>query len=77
MPLYPYTCDDCEAEFEALVTRVTDPLAVECPACGGTRVARGFGVPARGPASTPPATNCRGDGPPCGAQGCGRRAALD
>ena len=77
MPLYPYTCDDCAAEFEALVTKTTGEPKVECPSCGGSRVTRGFGVPARVTVATPPATNCRGDGPPCGAAGCGRRAFLD
>ena len=73
MPLYPYTCNDCANEFEALVARGTDESGVACPSCGRTNVTRGLGVPARVAASTQPATNCRGDGPPCGATGCGRQ----
>jgi putative FmdB family regulatory protein len=70
MPLYPFACSDCGAEFEALVTRPTADPKAECPSCGGLHVTRGFGVPAR-PAAEPQ-TNCRGDGPPCGAPLCGR-----
>ena len=77
MPLYPYTCNVCETSFEALVTRTTGEATVECPSCGGSTVTRGFGVPARVAVATPSATNCRGDGPPCGALGCGRRAVRD
>ncbi len=75
MPLYPFTCNDCGAEFEALVTRpMADPKA-ECPSCGGGNLARGLGVPAKvsSPAADLPLTNCRGDGPPCGAPWCGRK----
>ena len=77
MPLYPYTCNDCATEFEALVTKMTGEPKVECPSCGRTSVTRGLGVPARVAATISPPTNCRGDGPPCGAFGCGRRANSD
>jgi putative FmdB family regulatory protein len=70
MPLYPFRCSDCGTEFEALVAKVTADPNAECPSCGGLHVARGLGVPAR-PVSEL-RTNCRGDGPPCGAQWCGR-----
>jgi hypothetical protein len=40
-------------------------------------VDRLIALPAAGPSSGPspssPATNCRGDGPPCGAPWCGRK----
>jgi putative FmdB family regulatory protein len=72
MPLYPFTCSDCSTAFDALVTRTTGEAGTQCPSCGSQHVIRGFGVPARvtAPAAVP--TNCRGDGPPCGATGCGR-----
>ena len=78
MPLYPFACADCGHDFEALVTRPTADPTAECPACGSRQVTRGFGVPAK--VSAPagggrPATNCRGDGPPCGAAWCGRKNA--
>jgi putative FmdB family regulatory protein len=73
MPLYPFTCDDCGNAFDALVARPTAEPKAECPSCGGSKVSRGFGVPAKTTATTGlPTTNCRGDGPPCGAPWCGR-----
>ena len=76
MPLYPFTCNECGHSFDALIARpVADPTA-ECPGCGSRDVARGFGVPAQPIHSAVAATNCRGDGPPCGAVGCGRVRAT-
>jgi putative FmdB family regulatory protein len=74
MPLYPFSCSDCGTEFEELVTRPTTDPKTECPSCGGKNVARRFGVPAAVSTSGTelPQTNCRGDGPPCGAPWCGR-----
>ena len=71
MPLYPFTCSDCGAEFEALVTRPTADPKAECPSCGGPQVdPRTW---SSGPAGVGRRrTNCRGDGPPCGAPWCGR-----
>jgi putative FmdB family regulatory protein len=34
MPLYEYRCDSCGNQFE-LRQKFSDPLASECPACGG------------------------------------------
>jgi putative FmdB family regulatory protein len=73
MPLYPFACPDCETEFETLVARPSAAAAVECPNCSGKNVTRLLSLPAK--VTTPsdrPATNCRGDGPPCGASWCGR-----
>lgn len=73
MPLYEYTCRKCVHTFEALVMGPQDE-DVRCPACDGTEIDRGFGLPARGKVlDTAPATNCRGDGPACGAPWCGRK----
>jgi putative FmdB family regulatory protein len=70
MPLYEYACRTCDRTFEKLVTaRTAEP--VRCPGCGGDAVDRFAGVPTVGKAAGP-ATNCRGDGPPCGAPHCGR-----
>ena len=70
MPLFKYHCPACEHGFEVLAPgRADDP--VRCPACESDRPERVFGLPAVGrPAPAP--TNCRGDGPPCGAPRCGR-----
>lgn len=73
MPLYEYRCRECEREFELLVTRQAD-VAAECPSCRSSRVDRLIGLPARGRVvEATPATNCRGDGAPCGAPRCGRK----
>jgi putative FmdB family regulatory protein len=37
MPLYAYTCQDCEAEFELLVRASDTP---QCPACGSAKLAQ-------------------------------------
>jgi putative FmdB family regulatory protein len=71
MPLYPYSCDACGHTFEKVVPANGTAVDVACPECESTEVVRGFGLPAVGQAK-PAATNCRGDGPPCGAAGCGR-----
>lgn len=35
MPLYAYTCDACEAEFELLVRACDTPA---CPSCGSQKL---------------------------------------
>ena len=72
MPLYEYRCRKCEHEFEAIVSgRSGDE--VQCPECSADNIDRLIGLPARGKVTDgTSATNCRGDGPPCGAPRCGR-----
>jgi putative FmdB family regulatory protein len=74
MPLYEYGCKACDHVFDALVTKAGgEPTA--CPACGKTEVRRLIGLPAQGRVKeSAPTTNCRGDGPPCGSLGCGRKS---
>lgn len=73
MPLFEYRCRSCDRPFEVLVTSRTAD-AVRCPACEGTEVERLLVLPAPGKVSDGgPATNCRGDGSPCGAPWCGRK----
>jgi putative FmdB family regulatory protein len=67
MPLYDYTCQDCEHTFEALVY---DGEAVECPECQGARVERLLSLPARPQSGTSLPTRCDPSGPPCGAPWC-------
>jgi putative FmdB family regulatory protein len=73
VPLYEFGCAACDHVFDALVTKATgEPTA--CPACGKAEVRRLIGLPAQGRVKdAAPATNCRGDGPPCGAPRCGRQ----
>jgi putative FmdB family regulatory protein len=64
MPLYAYTCQQCDHSFEALVF---DGDEVHCPQCQGQELAKQWGVPARPrTASTALPLPCQSDGPPCG-----------
>ena len=73
MPLYEFGCAACDHVFDALVTKVSGEPG-HCPACGKAEVRRLIGLPAPGRVKdAAPATNCRGDGPPCGAPRCGRK----
>jgi putative FmdB family regulatory protein len=72
MPLYEYTCRKCSHSFEALAS-ARRAGSDACPRCGSEDVERLIGLPAAGRASDEAATNCRGDGPPCGAPWCGRK----
>ena len=75
MPLYEYTCRKCEYTFDALVSSKV-AVAVTCPKCEGADLDQLIGLPSPGRvAAGVPATNCRGDGPPCGASWCGRKNA--
>lgn len=74
MPLFKYHCPACDHGFEELAAGRSEDV-VRCPACGSDEPERVFGLPAVGRAA-PAATNCRGDGPPCGAPMCGRRAGA-
>jgi putative FmdB family regulatory protein len=70
MPLYEFSCAQCEHTFEALVF---DGDKVECPECHGRRVERLLSVPAKPLSQALPMGGC-GDLslPPCGAPGCRR-----
>ena len=73
MPLYEYACRKCSHAFEVLAPARSD-TPPRCPACDAADVDRLLALPAAGRAAEgPPATNCRGDGPPCGAPWCGRK----
>lgn len=73
MPLYEYNCRKCEHTFEVIVAG-SGASEVRCPECEGSDLERLIGLPARGRVSeSSSATNCRGDGPPCGAPWCGRK----
>jgi putative FmdB family regulatory protein len=70
MPLYEYSCQQCNHTFEALVF---DGEAVECPQCRGDRLERLLSVPAKPQAAGEgPPMACNSSGPPCGAPWCRR-----
>lgn len=67
MPIYEYTCQDCQHEFEDLVF---DGDEVVCPKCQGKKLEKKWSVPARPrAAASSPCSNP--DVPPCG-PACGR-----
>lgn len=44
MPIYEYTCQDCEKHFEKFVRSMNASVEVKCPQCGGTHVRKGWSV---------------------------------
>ncbi len=68
MPLYEFTCEECGATFEELVSATLDAPAVTCPACGGEEVEKLVSRFAAGGAS---AGSGSGGGGACG-PGSGR-----
>ena len=44
MPIYEYTCKDCNNQFEKFVRSMTAEVKVKCPQCGGTHVKKGWSV---------------------------------
>lgn len=44
MPIYEYTCKDCNSQFEKFVRSMTANVEVKCPQCGGTDVKKGWSV---------------------------------
>jgi putative FmdB family regulatory protein len=71
MPLYEYTCDRCEHPFEMLVF---DGDQVECPECSSPKITRQFSVPSAPSSASLPVSGACGEGPPCGAPWCQRKA---
>lgn len=74
MPLYEYTCDTCQSQFEALVRGEERPA---CPECGGTKLEKLLSVPAAhvsgGKSALPICEVPRTGGcgaPICGQHGC-------
>ena len=74
MPLYDFSCRECNNQFESLVRNEAEQKLVTCPTCQGSQVERLISLPAR-PVSTVSAGGpgpC-GEGPPCGAPWCQRK----
>jgi len=43
MPIFEYTCEDCQAHFEKLV-RSASSAEVRCPQCGGGHTKKAWSV---------------------------------
>lgn len=74
MPIYEYTCEGCQHDFELLIRGDERPV---CPDCGGKKLEKRFSIPAahiQGGSSLPLcAPRPRGGGcglPQCGTGGC-------
>lgn len=68
MPLYEYTCQKCEHDFEALVRNGEAPA---CPQCASERLTKHFSVPAAPQIGSASASLPMARGPSCGAPSCG------
>ena len=75
MPIYEYTCQGCQRDFEVLL-RGGDTAT--CPSCGGKRLEKKFSVPAahvQNGSNSLPICNTPREGscglPQCGMGGCG------
>lgn len=70
MPLYHYTCQKCEHDFETLVNRGETP---ECPECGSKKLEQQLPQIGMPQVKDAVPSSC-GDPslPPCGAPGCRR-----
>jgi putative FmdB family regulatory protein len=44
VPIYEYTCQDCESQFEKFVRSMTAQVEVKCPQCGSTHVKKGWSL---------------------------------
>lgn len=44
MPIYEYTCQDCEAQFEKFVRSMTGRQDITCPHCGGSHTKKSWSV---------------------------------
>jgi putative FmdB family regulatory protein len=76
MPIYEYSCEQCQAAFEVLVRGAETP---QCPDCGGTKLEKLLSVPAAHSANPSDLPVCPkgagapacGMGGPCGMPDCG------
>ncbi len=44
MPIYEYTCTECNEQFEKFVRSISSQPEIKCPSCGGTHVKKGWSV---------------------------------
>lgn len=44
MPIYEYQCESCAHELEAL-QKLSDPILVDCPACGKSTLKKQISAP--------------------------------
>src|SRR4051794_28673868 len=69
MPIYEYTCKQCDAKFEQLQRSMTNEAKVKCPTCGSSKTAREMSVFAAGSSSKPSSAQSSGGCGRCGGPG--------
>lgn len=67
MPLYEYTCAECQVEVEILVRGEEAP---ECPKCGSKKLEKLWSVPAAHSSGELPVAGETCGRPQCGMGGC-------
>ena len=67
MPIYEYTCEDCNQEFELLIRGQEKPA---CPSCGRSRLTKRLSVPAAHVAGSTGPTCPAKDAGACSMPGC-------
>ena len=69
MPIYEYTCKNCQTKFDKLVKSMSSANGIDCPKCGSKQTARSmsvFSVGSESAKSSSPAPicgRCGGPGP--------------
>ncbi len=44
MPIYEYTCSECDTQFEKFVRSMTGKVEAKCPHCGSTHTKKGWSL---------------------------------
>ena len=44
MPIYEYTCSECNTQFEKFVRSMTGKVEAKCPHCGSTHTKKGWSL---------------------------------
>ena len=67
MPIYEYTCKQCDNKFEQLVRTMSGTEKIKCPECGSSKTARALSLFAVSSDKQPSAhIPNRSDAPSCG-----------
>jgi putative FmdB family regulatory protein len=72
MPMYEFSCETCQHQFETLIRNAREEQEVRCPECQSERTHKLISLPSKPTAATVGGNPC-GEGPPCGAPWCGRQ----
>lgn len=64
MPIYEYTCRQCNTKFEQLVRSMSNEAKLHCPKCGSAKTARALSVFAVGAEAAK--SSASSDAPICG-----------